>query len=188
MSSYCADCGERQPTLGPQICHICDKYAAVFLLDDPTYGRLWSAAVQVALTDVGIPEFFFNPRVMDSARPEAAPSWYNPTPPGVLGLTLTRPPEEVVLSLAHELGHALLHPVGSEDDMATYQQHPVSEERLVHAAADAVARQFDITDYLSRMRDIGATGCVSIDELEPTERPVAEHLASELLRLLSLHE
>ncbi len=188
MSSYCAECGQCQPSLTAQICQACGKWAAPFLLDDPTFGCLWSAAVKVVRIEAGIPEFFFNPRVMDGPRPEAAPSWYNPTPPAVLGLTLTRPAEEVCLSLVHELGHTVLHPVGSAHNVAAYQQHPVPEERLVHAAADAVVRQFGIGDYLTRMADIGATGCLPIEKLEPSERLQAEHLVSELLRLLALHQ
>jgi hypothetical protein len=61
MSSYCADCGQPQPSLTAQICQACGKWAAPFLLDDPSFGRLWSAAVRVVRTEVGIPEFFFNP-------------------------------------------------------------------------------------------------------------------------------
>lgn len=81
MSSYCVDCGERQPSVTAQTCQACGKWAAPFLVDEPTFRRLWSAAVRVAREEVGILEFFFNPRVMDGPKPEAAPSWYNPTSP-----------------------------------------------------------------------------------------------------------
>jgi hypothetical protein len=185
MSSYCAACGQRQPSSVAKDCPACGKWAPLFELDDSTFGALWFAAVRVAREAAGIEEFFFNPRVMSGPRPEAAPSWYNPAPPGVLALTMSRPNEEVCLSLVHELGHAVLHPVGSEDDVVAYQQHPVPEERLVHAAADVACRSYGILDYLARMANIGATGCVPIDELGVTERLAAEHLARELVRLLA---
>jgi hypothetical protein len=185
MSSYCAACGQRQPSPVPQDCPACGKWVPLFELEDLTFGALWFAAVRVAREDVGIEEFFFNPRVMSGLRPEAAPSWYNPTLPGVLALTMSRPNEEICLSLVHELGHAVLHPVGSEHDVGTYLQHPLPEERLVHAAADIASRSYGIPDYLTRMASIGGTGCVSIDELGATERLVAEQLAQELVRLLA---
>lgn len=36
------------------------------------------------------------------------------------------------------------------------------------------------------MAGIGATGCVTIAELEPAERILAEHVAGELCRLLAV--
>ena len=188
MSSYCAACGQRQPSPVPQDCPACGRWAPLFDLDDPTFGALWLAAVRVAREDVGINEFFFNPRVMSGPQPEAAPSWYDPTPPGVLALSMSRPNEEVCLSLVHELSHAVLHPVGSQPDVTIYQRHPLPEERLVHAASDVASRRHGIPDYLTRMASIGSIGCVPINELGATERPAAEHLAGELVRLLAQYQ
>ena len=76
---------------------------------------------------------------------------------------------------------------GSEHNMADYQQHPVQEERTIHAAADAAVQDFGIADYLSRMAVIGAAGCAPLEQLKPAERLLADHAADKLRRLFALH-
>src|SRR5262249_50876919 len=151
MSSYCIRCGHRLETAVPQLCPECGGAAPVHELDDGTFGRLWHAGVQVALEDVGVPRLSWKPAVLSGPLPASAPSHYNPTPPGELMLTMSRPNEEMVLSLIHELGHAILHPVGQEHDLASYQEHPGPEERLVHAAADVACQQYGIDGYIPCM-------------------------------------
>jgi hypothetical protein len=56
--------------------------------------------------------------------------------------------------------------------------------------AVAVAWRFTMLPMVLALRvtAAGAPGCLAVEELEPTERLLAEHVARELLRLLSLHQ
>jgi len=136
------------------------------------------------IVDIGIPEITWN-SLPATPGPDhlSAASWYDPTPPGHLALSLRRPPEEVCLSLIHEMGHAMLWLHHASE----YPRHPRREELIVNGAADLICRHYAIPDYLPRMRAIGLPACLAIEELSVAARASATRLAGQLLEIIDRH-
>jgi len=184
MASYCIHCGDRQAYSQPHSCRSCTRWATPFDLDDESFGRLWRASIKTVIEDIGIPEITWN-SFPATAGPDhiSAASWYDPTPPGHLALSLSRPPEEVCLSLIHEMGHAMLWLHHASE----YPRHPRREELIVNGAADIICRRYVIRDYVPRMKAIGLRACRGIEELSVAARTSATHVAGQLLEIIDRH-